>query len=103
MHTVVRCGLIRKRTTGQSNLTTGRIAAAHGRCNRIHQVAPMFTHLVRGSPGPQECAPRWHLDRFGHFVKTFVKRFALCYQTVVCLSVLSYLSVTLVHCGQMVG
>ena len=36
----------------------------------------------------------------------FVKRFALCYQTVaclsVCLSVLSVLSVTFVHCGQAV-
>ena len=30
----------------------------------------------------------------------FVKRFALCYQTVVCLSVLS---VTLVYCGQTVA
>jgi len=34
------------------------------------------------------------------FGRSFVKRFALCYQTVVCLSVLS---VTLVYCGQMVG
>ena len=31
---------------------------------------------------------------------TVLKRFALCYQTVVCLSVLS---VTLVYCGQTVG
>jgi len=41
------------------------------------------------------------------FVKTvfgrpLVKRFALCYRTVVC-SVLSVLSVTLVYCGQTVG
>ena len=39
--------------------------------------------------------------------KPFVKRVALCYQTVVCLSVsLScpvFLSVTLLYCGQMVG
>jgi len=41
--------------------------------------------------------------------RPFVKRFALCYQTVVCpvlsvcLSVLSVLSVTLVYCGQTVG
>jgi len=34
------------------------------------------------------------------FVRPFVKRFALCCQTVVCLSVLS---VTLVYCGQTVG
>ena len=40
------------------------------------------------------------------FRRPFVKRFALCYQTVVCLSVclscLSVLSVTLVYCGQTV-
>jgi len=36
--------------------------------------------------------------------RPFVKRFALCYGTVVCLSVLSVcLSVTLVYCGQTVG
>ena len=35
------------------------------------------------------------------FGRPFVKRFALCYQTVVCLSVC--FSVTLMHCGQMVG
>ena len=35
--------------------------------------------------------------------RPFVKRFALCYRTVVCLSVLSCLSVTLVYCGQTVG
>ena len=32
--------------------------------------------------------------------RPFVKRFALCYRSVVCLSVLS---VTFVHCGQTVG
>ena len=42
------------------------------------------------------------------FGRPFVKRFALCYRTVVChvcLSCLSvsYLSVTLVYCGQKVG
>ena len=36
------------------------------------------------------------------FGRPFVKRFALCYQTVVC-PVLSCLSVTFVHCGQTVG
>ena len=36
------------------------------------------------------------------FGRPFVKRFALCYRTVV-LSVLSVLSVTLVYCGQTVG
>jgi len=36
------------------------------------------------------------------FGRQFVKRFSLCYHTVVCLSV-SCLSVTLVYCGQTVG
>jgi len=31
-------------TTGQSNLTTGRIAAAHGWFNGIRQVATVCTH-----------------------------------------------------------
>ena len=34
------------------------------------------------------------------FGRPFVKQFTLCYQTIVCLSVLS---VTLVYCGQTVG
>jgi len=38
------------------------------------------------------------------FGRPFVKWFALCYQTVVCVSIcLSVLSVTFVHCGQTVG
>jgi len=40
------------------------------------------------------------------FGQPFVKRFALCYQTAVCLSVcsvLSVLSVTLMYCNQSVG
>ena len=37
------------------------------------------------------------------FGRPFLKRFALCYQTVVCLSCMSCLSVTFVHCGQTVG
>jgi len=50
----------------------------------------------------------YHLDHFFSAVsvleRPFVKRFNLCYRTVVlCLSVLSCLSVTLVHCGQTVG
>ena len=35
--------------------------------------------------------------------RRFVKRFALRYQTVVCLSCLSILSTPLVHCGHTVG
>jgi len=37
-------------TSGQRNLTRGRIAAAHGRFNRIRQMAPMCTHLVGPIP-----------------------------------------------------
>jgi len=40
--------------------------------------------------------------KFGSFGRPFVKRFALCYRTIVC-PVLSVLSVTLVYCGQTVG
>jgi len=46
-----------------------------------------------------------NLVKFGHVVfgHPFVKPFALCYRSVVCLSCLSDLSVTLVYCGQTVG
>ena len=37
------------------------------------------------------------------FGRPFVKRYALCYRSAVCLSCQSCLSVTLVHCGQTVG
>jgi len=37
------------------------------------------------------------------FGRPFVKRFALCYRTVVCPVYLSCLSVTLVYCGETVG
>ena len=37
------------------------------------------------------------------FGRPFVKRFALCYQTVVCLVCVSVLSVRFVHCGHTVG
>jgi len=40
-----------QRTSGQSNLTTGRIAAAHGRFNGVHQVARLCTpHIILGPP-----------------------------------------------------
>jgi len=42
--------------------------------------------------------PYTRVDCF--FGRPFVKRFALCYRSVVCLS---RLSVTLVYCGQTVG
>ena len=43
---------------------------------------------------------RYLLGNSTFFGRPFVKRFALCYETVVCLSCLS---VTFVHCGQTVG
>ena len=42
------------------------------------------------------------LNQLKVFRRPFVKRFTLSYWTVVCLSVLSCLSVTLVYCGQTV-
>jgi len=44
-----------------------------------------------------------HISHYLHiFGRPFVKRFTLCYRTVV-LSVLCCLPITLVYCGQMVG
>jgi len=39
--------------SGQSNLTTGRIAAAHGWFNRIHQAGPPETTSQTASPSVQ--------------------------------------------------
>jgi len=52
---------------------------------------------------PIDIWQQWHVVSF-----VCLKRFALCYQTVFCLSVMSSslsvcLSVTLEHCGQTVG
>ena len=44
-----------------------------------------------------------HVRNTIFFGRPFVKRFALCYRSVVCLSDLSVLSVTFVHFGQTVG
>jgi len=66
-------------TSGQSNLTQGRIAAADGRFNRIRKLAPMCppmrAHwrnlantielvLTSANPSPQ---PKEHFDRFSRF------------------------------------
>ena len=40
--------------TGQSNLTTGHIAATHGRFNGIHQMAPVCTPPNNDSLGPSK-------------------------------------------------
>ena len=46
--------------------------------------------------------PPRSLDKPMVLGRPFVKQFALCYRPVVCLSVISSLSVTLVYCGQTV-
>jgi len=60
-------------TSGHSNLTKGRIAAAHGRFYCIRHVVPMCTppntlglHASLGHPSPQ---PKRHLDRFSRFCR----------------------------------
>jgi len=45
----VHCIIVYNKTTGQSNLTTGRIAAAHGRFNSIGQVAPVRTPPINNT------------------------------------------------------
>ena len=54
-------------TSGQSNLTQGRIAVAHGRFNRIRQVAPVhpISHML---PWAHPCPhPKRHVDWFSRF------------------------------------
>jgi len=46
---------------------------------------------------------KWRFESCVIFGQPFVKRFALCYRSVVCPVCLSVLSVTFVHCGQTVG
>jgi len=52
---------------GQSNLTTGRIAAALGRFTGIRQVAPTCAVSIHASLGPPEFSTQRHLDQFGRF------------------------------------
>jgi len=60
----------------------------------VDSFKPNFTPSVHG----------WRHIPCAIFGRPFVKRFALCYQTVVCLSFcLSVLSLTLLYCGQTVG
>jgi len=75
----------------------------HGFKPTVSQILPIADRLrPAGLPSRTDdlvrtvCANRF-------FGRPFVKRFALCYPTVVCLSVLSCLSVTLVYCSQTVG
>ena len=74
----------------------------HGFKPTVSQILPIADRLrPAGLPSRTDdlvrtvCANRF-------FGRPFVKRFALCYPTVVCLSVLSCLSVTLVYCSQTV-
>jgi len=48
---LLRCWYIIIVTSGQSNLTTGRITATHGRFSGIRQVQP---HVIHASLGPPE-------------------------------------------------
>ena len=69
---------------------------------------PDFAALNRGRHLYSAGWPsRWALAHISSLVivfgRPFVKRFALCYQTVVLSVCLSCLSETLVYCGQMVG
>ena len=54
-------------TSGHSNLTTGRIAAAHGRFSGIRQVTPVCTRLIMLLWAHRSSNPKRHLDRFSHF------------------------------------
>ena len=66
-------------------------------------VWPQYTNDQRYRQTDRQTGQR--SDRIGRavFGRPFVKRFALCYRSVVCLSCLPVLSLTLVHCGQTVG
>ena len=58
---------------------------------------------ISTATGPLPACPVAVCNLCTLFGRLFVKRFALCYRSVVWLSVLPALSVTLVHCGQTVG
>jgi len=69
-----------------------RVICPIGRLENLH--ANYDIDIITAHSELQKAPPVWFFGR------PFVKRFALYYQTVVCLSVLS---VTLVYCGQTVG
>ena len=64
VYVVLRCGLI---ISGQSNLTTGRTAAARGQFDAIRQVAPVCTLSATCCFGPTCVQIKRHLDRFSRF------------------------------------
>jgi len=51
-HTMCTVGFTKITTSGQSNLTTGRISAAHGHFNHTRHVVPMCTRCNTSFPGP---------------------------------------------------
>jgi len=53
-------------TNGQSKLTYGRIAAAHGRFNRIRKVAPICTHRHPHRTGSAPCWVALSISTAGH-------------------------------------
>jgi len=61
------------RTIGQSNLTRGRIAAAHGRFNGIRQKkrARVYPHQIILSCAHPSPNPKRHLDRFSRFCTAY--------------------------------
>jgi len=60
--------LIALTISGQSNLTTGRIAATHGQFNGICQVVPVVTPTYYVLPGAHPSpSPKLHIDWFSRF------------------------------------
>jgi len=60
-------GTYTKETSGQSNLTTGHIAATHERFNGIHQ-SPGGVMLSWAHPSPN---PKQRIDQFNHFCTAY--------------------------------
>jgi len=73
---------------------TGHKMGSWGRHSQAHQIQSHTDRIIEPQEAENCYFCRLKMTLFG---RPFVKRFALCYQTVVCLSV------TFVHCGQTVG
>ena len=94
------------KTSGQSNLTKGRIAAAYRRFSCIRQVVPMCTPPKPAFLGPLESIIQTTYPSIQPFLGDLcqnVSPYAMRPLNMSWLSVLSVLSVTLVYCGQTVG
>ena len=86
----------------QNGLNFGEFQTFRHLLRRVHAQEILFIEKLRDEIGWTLRAPAVMKQSTDvkFFGRPFVKRFALCYQIVVCLSVLS---VTLVYCGQTVG